>query len=255
MLTLFKAELKRTWSMIRAYPLNQVGSVVILAVLFYMLFLGTNYMAGGVKVGSRVDSIFVGYVCWLLMMQTYQSVSSSIREESTQGTLLQLLTSPYSASEILFWRAMANAVTDLVMIAVTAVGILLLTGIHISFSLLAIPFVLMSVLAATGLGFMLGAVTLLIKKADMLLALVQYGILFAVLAPVETWGTLGDVLSVLIPTGPSAAGMRILLVGNHFSVAYLGMALLNVLLYLGGGLFLFRKAERRARKKGLLGAF
>jgi hypothetical protein len=32
-------------------------------------------------------------------------------------------------------------------------------------------------------------------------------------------------------------------------------ALLNVLLYLGGGLFLFQKAERRARQKGLLGAF
>jgi len=255
MLTLFRAELKRSWAMIKAYPVDQIASVVILAFLFYMLFLGTNYMAGGVHLGNRVDSIFVGYVSWLLMMTNYQSVSRSIRDESTQGTLMQLLTSPYSTRSILLTRAVAAAITDVVTIALVAGGIMLLTGIRVNLSAAAIPFVVTSLAAAAGLGFVLGAITLLYKKVDMLLAIVQYGILFAVMAPLEQWGFAGTALSLFVPAGPSAAGLRVLLVGNHFSLLLMAVALGNVAIYLGGGLLLFGVAERRAKRRGLLGAF
>jgi len=112
MLTLFRAELKRSWALIKAYPVDQVASVVILAFLFYMLFLGANYVAGGIPLGGgRIESIFIGYVAWLLMMTNYQSVSRSIRDESTQGTLMQLLTSPYSTRQILLTRAAASGLS------------------------------------------------------------------------------------------------------------------------------------------------
>lgn len=255
MLTLFRAELRRSWSLIKAYPVNQVASVVILAFLFYMLFLGANYVAGGVHLGDRIESIFVGYVAWLLMMTNYQAVSQSIREESTQGTLMQLLTSPYSTRQILLTRAGAAAITEVVTIALVAAAIMLVTGIRLHLSLAVLPFLLTALGAAAGLGFVLGAVTLLYKKADMLLAIVQYGIIFANMTPVEQWGKGGIIASILAPAAPSAAGLRVLMVGNHFSPFLLAVAIGNVLLYLGGGLLLFGIAERTAKRRGLLGAF
>ena len=254
--TLFRAEVKRSWAMIKAYPVDQVAGVVILAFLFYMLFLGTKYMAGpGLHLGDRVDTKFVGYVSWLLMMTNYQAVSHSIRDESTQGTLMQLLTSPFSARAILLMRAIASAITDVIMITLVAGGIMLITGIHVHVSLAVIPFLLTALGAAAGLGFVLGAITLLYKKADMLLSIVQYGILFAVMAPLEQWGFAGKLLSVFVPAAPSAAGLRTLMVGNHFSFLLFGIALANVLVFLGGGLLLFGMAERQAKRRGLLGAF
>jgi len=255
MLTLFRAELKRSWSLIKAYPVDQVASVVILAFLFYMLFLGANYVAGGIHLGDRIESIFIGYVAWLLMMTNYQSVSRSIRDESTQGTLMQLLTSPYSTRQILLTRAAASAITDVVTITLVAAAIMLVTGIRLNLSLSVLPFILTALGAAAGLGFVLGAVTLLYKKADMLLAIVQYGIIFAVMAPIENWGKTGMILSALVPAAPSSAGLRMLMVGNHFSPFMFAVAACNVLLYLGGGLLLFGVAERRAKRRGLLGAF
>ncbi len=256
LITLFRAELKRSWAMIKAYPVDQIASVAILAFLFYMLFLGTKYMAGpGVHLGDRLDSIFVGYVSWLLMMTNYQAVSKSIRDESTQGTLMQLLTSPYSTRAILLMRAVASAITDVVMITLVAGGIMLLTGVHVHVTLAVIPFLVTALGAAAGLGFILGAITLLYKKADMLLAIVQYGILFAVMAPLENWGFAGKLLSVFVPAAPSAAGLRTLMVGNHFSPLLLGISLANVAVFLGGGLLLFGLAERSAKRRGLLGAF
>jgi ABC-2 type transport system permease protein len=255
MLTLFRAEMKRNWAMIKAYPVDQIAMVVILAFLFYMLFLGTNYMSGGAHLGNRVDSIFVGYVAWMLMMTTYQSVSQSIRGESTQGTVMQLLTSPYSTRQILLTRAVTGALTDVVMITIVAGCIMLLTGIRLHLSIGIVPFLATALAAAAGLGFLLGAITLLYKKVDMVLSIVQYAILFGVMAPMEQWGAGGTALSVLVPVGPSAAGLRELLVAQHFSLVLLAVALGNVLLYLGGGLLLFGMAERRAKRLGLLGAF
>jgi ABC-2 type transport system permease protein len=256
LLTLLCAELKRSWAMIKAYPLNEAGSVVILAFLFYMLLLGAKYLAGaGTQLGDRPDTMFVGYVAWLLMFTNYQSVSGSIREESTQGTLMQLLTSPFSSRAILFLRAMAASVSDVVTITLVAGVIMLVTGIRVHVSMAVLPFVLTALLAATGLGFILGSITLLYKKADMLLSIAQYLILLAVIAPIEHWGVAGKILSVFVPAGPSAAGLRTVMVGNHFSPLFLGIAVANVLLYLGGGLLLFGRAERLAKQRGLLGAF
>ena len=57
MITLLNAELRRRWSLIKAYPVDELVETVMLAVFFYLIFLGAKYMAGPTaSFGDRLDA-------------------------------------------------------------------------------------------------------------------------------------------------------------------------------------------------------
>lgn len=256
MISLFLAELKRRWSLARAYPFEEIAETLMMAVFFYMLFWGSKYMAGPTaNFGTRLDAIVIAYILWLLIMQVFQGVAFDLQQEKTQGTLEQMMTSTFGAVRIFLARSVANLTITVVSTAVMGVIIVLLTGSHMHIApLMVLPF-MTTILAAIGLGFAFGSLVFVLKRVNTLMGVFQFFLLAIIAVPIESWGKLGIYLGSLIPLAPSSAAMRSVLVAQHPDALLMLLAGANGLLYFFGGIALFKRAERKARKSGAIGQF
>lgn len=256
MITIFFAELKRRWSLAKAYPAEEIVGTLMMAVFFYLMFLGSKYMAGPTaQFGERLDAIVVGYVVWLLLMHTYAGIANDLQQESSTGTLEQLLTAPAGLSKIFLLRALADVTVSLVITTVVAFLIMLMTGsqLHVSPSMV-IP-VAAIIMASTGLGFLVGSLVFLFKQIRSILMIFQFGLLFAVMAPIESWGMLGTAVGSLIPVAPGSAALRSILVAQSFDPVMTLLAVANGVVFLWLGMWVFRRAEALAKRRGMVGHY
>ncbi len=256
MLTVFISELKRRWSLAKAYPAEEIVGTAMMAVFFYMLFLGAKFMAGPTaQFGDRLDAIIVGYVVWILIMHTYSGIASDLQSESSTGTLEQLMSSPFSLSKILLMRAMADVTVSIVLTSCVAALIMLLTGTRLYIApSMAIPIGAI-VLGSTGLGFAVGSLVFLFKQIRSLQMVFQFLLLFAVMTPIESWGGAMTWVGALIPLAPAAAALRSVTIGQHLDITMALVGIANGVVYLLLGMYAFRKGEARAKKRGMVGHY
>ena len=247
MLELFLAEFWRNLLGLRRYPMELVGGVVTLSLIFYLLFLGARFLAGpGAEFGGRLEAVLVGYLLWTFTLFAYNSLSFGLMEESQTGTLEQVFLTPYGPIPLFLVRNLAGLFTQGILVFLIALVLMALTGARLSFApLVVLPF-LAVLLGGYGLGFAMGALALLYKRIGQLLGLSQFLLLFLLQAP-------GGFPFLLLPLAPGAALAREMLAGGApLEATALLLAFLNGFLYLGLGLFLFKLAVHRAKKLGLL---
>ncbi len=256
MLTLLTAELKRAWSVFKAYPVDQVLSTVILAVFFYILFFGAKYMAGpSAQFGSRLDSIVVGYILWLLALANMQDTSSTWRNEATTGTLEQLMISPYGPVRIFLMRSIADTTVNLTIMSGVSVLIVLVTHAHMHFSPAVILPVLTVLAGANGLGFMISSLVLRFKRMDSIGQIINFLLIALIMLPMETWKGAQFWVGAVVPLAPGSALLRLILVQQTFDFTLLAIALVNCAVYFTLGAALFRMALINAKKRGLVGKY
>lgn len=257
MLELLAAELKRSWIQFIRYPLEAIGSIVIITSVFYGLFLSARYMVGpSLQFGERLDAVIVGYILWTLVLFVINDISNGLQYEAQTGTLEQLFLSPYSAPRVFLIRAIASLALRLGILLIILLIIMGLTGSRLQFPptlLLPLTTVL---LAAYGLAFIMGSCALLFKRIQQLLGLFQFVLLFMLATPAETWTGALRWLSYLLPMVPSAGVLRDLMArGESLDLSSFYLAFANGLLYFVVGYWIFRWAERRAKQQGLLSGY
>jgi ABC-2 type transport system permease protein len=256
MLTLLQAELKRSWNIFKAYPVDEVLGAVIMAALFLICFFSAKFMAGPTaNFGTRGDATVVGYIVWMLSMAKMSDTSSSLRSEASTGTLEQLMTSPFGAVRIFLIRSLADTTVIVAWMAVVSALIILVTHpvLHFSFSVI-VP--ILTVLAtATGLGLMLSSLVLLFKRMDSIGQIVNFLLLGLLVLPLESWAGPRFWLGSLLPITPGSSLLREILVKQQFDFTLLAISLINGVAYFSVGAFLFTKALARAKRRGLVGKY
>lgn len=254
-LRLFRAELMRSYLLQRRYLGNTIASIASVVGIFYLLVLGVGYVAGPTaQFGERLDGILIGYVTWSLLLAITTSLASELQDEAKTGTLEQVSLSVFGVMRTFVARMLITVGWNLMVSLAVLLLLLLLTGIRLSFSLeLLLPLAAL-LLAAYGLAFMIGAVTMLLKNVQQLISLLLFIVLFIVVTPFETvessWASAAHLL-------PKATGAGLLRLTMAQGVSVLGrsellIALANGLIYFGLGLWLLRRAYRRIRRLGLL---
>jgi ABC-2 type transport system permease protein len=257
MLEQFLAELKRAWIQFRRYPGEAIGGVFIITAVFYGLFLSAKYIAGpGLNFGDRLDAVIVGYGLWTLVTFVLFDIAGNLQSEAQTGTLEQLFLSPWRASRVFLLRAIANLFVQMLLLSCIVMLIMTLTGRFLSFPI-TLVFPLFSVLlGAYGLSFAMGALSLLLKRVQQIIAIVQFSLLFLLTAPTEDWTGVGRVVGFLLPMSGGAGVLRDLMARNEgLDWGRLGLALLNGVVYFGLGLGLFGWAERYAKRRGKLSGY
>jgi ABC-2 type transport system permease protein len=247
MLDLFLAEFWRSLLFLRRYPLELLGAVVTLSLLFYLLFLGARFLAGpGAEFGGRLEAVLVGYLLWTFTLSAYNGLSFGLMEEAQTGTLEQVFLTPYGPIPLFLVRNLAGLLSQGLLVFLVALTLMALTGARLAFAPgVILPF-LAVLLGGYGLGFAMASLALLYKRVGQLLGLSQFLLLFLLQAP-------GKGPFLLLPLAPGAALAReMLATGTPLEPLGLLLALLNSLAYFLLGLFLFRLAARRARRLGLL---
>ncbi|GAA5334995.1 MULTISPECIES: ABC transporter permease [Thermus] len=247
MLELFLAEFWRSLLYLRRYPLELLGAVVTLSLIFYLLFLGARFLAGpGAEFGGRLEAVLVGYLLWTFALSAYNGLSFGLMEEAQTGTLEQVFLTPYGPIPLFLVRNLAGLLSQGLLVFLIALVLMALTGARLAFAPgVVLPF-LAVLLGGYGLGFAMGSLALLYKRVGQLLGLSQFLLLFLLQAP-------GKGLFALLPLAPGAALARGMLAeGAPLDPGALGLAFLNGLAYLGLGVLLFQGAVRRAKRLGLL---
>jgi ABC-2 type transport system permease protein len=257
MFELFAAQFKWSWIQYRRYYHEVLGGIFGLTVTFYGLFLSVRYIAGaGFQFGDRLDAIIVGYVLWSLAIFIMGGIPLTVQREAQVGTLEQLFLSPFGSVRIMLFRAISDLVIQLGIIAVILVAIMALTGRWLSVSIaLFCPF-LTVLMGAYGIAFAIGGLTLLFKTIQQLIGIFNFGLLFILTLPAETWTGWSRVVGYLLPMTPGAGLLRDLMARQQpLNSPLLGAAALNGLIYLAIGISLFRWAERETKRRGKLGGY
>ena len=253
---LLLAELKRSWTMLRRYGAETIGGIVATTVVFYGLFLSAKYVAGEVQFGDRLDAIVVGYVLWSLVLFIVGDISGGLQQEAQTGTLEQLFLSPFGAPRIFVTRALAGLTTQLLLNATILLIISLLTGTRLAFPIaLMLPLVAV-LLGAYGLALAMGSLALLLKRVQQVLGVFNFGLLFVLTVPVESWAGSAKWLGMLLPMTPGAGMLRALMAqGRSLDGLQLTIAFLNGAGYFAIGLSLFCWAEREVKRRGKLSGY
>ena len=112
------------------------------------------------------------------------------------------------------------------------------------------------VMAGYGFAFMMGACALVFKRVQQILGIFQFLLLFLLAAPFEEATGMMQQLRFLLPMIPSTGLLRDLM-ARDLGLNWLtfALALMNGVAYLAIGLFVFRWAEKVAKKRGSLSGY
>lgn len=257
MLRLIAIEFKRGLLMLRRYPVEMAGQLVVITLIFYGLFLGARYVAGpAAQFGDRLDALIVGYVLWTLTMFAVGDLSWGLMSEAREGTLEQVFLSPFGPLRVYLARNLAALLVVLAFNLAILLVLLVLTGARLRFVGAALWPLLAALLSAYGIGYALGAMALYFKRIQAFLNLFQFVMMFLIMAPLEQAQGPARLAGALLPVAPAAGILRDLLArGLPFDPGAFAVALFNGLFYLALGLWLFLRAVHLTKRRGLLGGY
>ncbi|WBW95122.1 ABC transporter permease [Oceanirhabdus sp. W0125-5] len=253
---LLKSFCKKDFILFKRYIFNSIWGIISLYVMFLLIFLGYKGVAGGSEsYGSKLDGLIVGYVLFFTVIFAYSAISSTISEECRKGTLEQLYMSAFSFKTILFVKVISSLLYELIFISIILFLNMLTTGHFLNLDLLSImPIVICTLLCFYGLGLIVGGITLVFKKAENFLQILQFGIIVFIAVPV------GKIPALALLPGALGSNMinKVMTKGKHiteFSVQQLGLLLLVGLAYLIIGGFVYKIFEKKSMKMGTLGHY
>jgi len=253
----FLAELKRIWSEFSRYPIDTISGILANLIVFYGLFLSARYIAGpSLQIGERLDTIVVGYVLWTLVVFVIEGIAFGIQVEAQTGTLEQLFLSPLGILRVLMIRAIANLTLNIALIFTVLIFTMLLTGRYLKFPVTILLPLITVLLGAYGISLIMAALTLLYKRIQQLLGLVQFALFFLLTFPSEIWIRSLQNLRMILPMTLGSDIMRDLMARNQsLDFSSFLLALFNGIAYFIVGILVFRWAERQAKRKAILSGY
>ncbi len=257
MLELFRAEFKRIWIEFIRYPIDTISGIIANAVVFYGLFISANYIAGpNLNVGERLDVIVIGYVLWILVVFILEGIAYGIQVEAQTGTLEQIFLSPFGTLNVLMIRGIASLTLHITLIFGILIFTMLLTKRYLHFSPSILLPLISVLLGAYGLSLTIAALTLLYKRIQQLLGLVQFALFFLLTFPSEVWSRSLQDLRIILPMTVGSDLIRDLMGRNQrLDLSGLVFAFINGIGYLIVGVLVFSWAERKAKRQAILNGY
>jgi len=250
----FTAMLKKEIILMRRYFVNSLGGIITIYMIFMLIFWGYKGIAGaGVSLGDNMDNLVVSYVTWLMLMMAYQSVPHTVLQEAQEGTLEQLYMSPLGFVTLGSFKLISGVIVDMTIVAVMLFLTMATTGTTLNIDILSLlPLMILSIVGVSGLGFFFGGITLLFKRIQSYLQIIQFALIALVAAnpnSVFRW----------FPATLPAHWIRQVMVKDQNLSAVPGWDWLTMLasaaLWVTVGVTVFKICEAKAQSKGTLGHF
>ena len=250
MLELFLDECRVRVVFLRRRWWDQSLYLVTMAVTFCFFYVsGLDASGGSAVFKAGFAAYLVGYVLWITVFSVFQSVSGTLDYERA-GALITILTSPYGVQKILLVRSIVTCLYQAVMIVPMCALMVLFTRIHIHLAPVMIVPLVSVLIAAVGFGYIMGAVQLVVKEMSYTANVCQFLLIMGIMGPIERLGKWALALSIIVPGAPGTAAIRFITRNQGLPPMALWLAIANALLYMGVGIYIFRKAEQKARRVG-----
>ena len=269
-LSTFVAMVRKEFIIMLRYPAEFVASFFQVFVIIIVLTLaGLMFAPGGAEAEAGATTtglVAYGFVLFMYLSDTLWAIGFNVRREQKQGTLEQLYLSPASK----FASLAARVTLTLVWTGLLSLMAVLLMGLMLG----RLPFhngwlgfyLLIMVLSGTfGTGFAFAALTLRIKEAAQTAVNLLQFTFMVVCAPFFPFAALPPLVQVVARFIPLAYGVdafRSTLMGYPpgfpelapIEVEIVIVSLFGLLMPLVG-VWLYQRAEERARRMGSLAAY
>jgi ABC-2 type transport system permease protein len=253
------AEFKRYFLLEWRYPVEGIGKLVMLFLLFRAITWGGNMIAptlGGEAFTRGQTERLVGYTFFFLVAVVMQNGANLIKQESELGTFEQVYLSPVGLAYIILCRSISGVAANLVPMTILFSFTAWTLSLSITEVSVSIPFILiLGSMGMQGIGFFLSGVALIFKRIQVIVNLLTLLLLaISVLPSSQMTGNL-EVLTSWFPFTQAIKLLANSLLGQPLvSRQLVILSLSSAALFIAGYLFL-TWLEKIALDKGLIGQY
>lgn len=245
---LVKAELDKQLSMLYNYPLELIGNTITFVLVIILVLFGID------KFGSK--SQMFGLIYMPFIMTLIGTPTETIRSDIQIGVFEQVYNSNYFLHNIMIIRSLVNIIFILPVSIIILLTITLIYNVTISISTVALGFVL-ALISSLSLGMIFGALTMVYKKLDSIMNLVNIIIMFTVALPVFSFHEIiQKIFILLVPLGGVIGLVQSSLSSNlSDNVSILALAICNMIIWFIISRFFYNHFYIISREKGTLGHY
>jgi len=256
MWVLFKTIFKKKWINTKRYLFNTVSGIITVYFVFLVFFFGLKFVAGGsAKFGSTTEGLIVGFFIWTYAISAYSTLSWSLMNEATTGTLEQLYMCPAGFGWVSLFLIISDFFLSLIFTVPVLFLMMLTTGKFLHLDILSLfPLIILTISAGYGIGFITGGLGLIYKKVQAFFQILQFVFIAFIAAPVDK----APILKILpFSLGTNLIAKNMINKIPIYKMPFYDMLLLvlNACVYLGIGFLFFKLCENIAKKRGLLGHY
>ncbi|MEK3984160.1 ABC transporter permease [Paenibacillus sp. FSL K6-3166] len=254
-LHLFNANFRKEYIEMKRYLPNTIALVATFYIIFLAAFFGIMFIGDPASFDTNVQYSIVSVVFWSLTMMTMNFIGYSVITEATRGTLEQLYMSPLGVWKIMLTRIISQLGLQSVIMILLLFGAMLTSGQWLSLNpMTTIPIIIVTMISMVGVSFMIAGLAVIVKQIQAFLQIFQFVLMGLVFVPIS--------VAPFLAFAPFVKGVnmvRTVMIENltltELPLSDYGVLLLNSLVYLILGLFVFERCEKIAMKKGLLGQY
>jgi ABC-2 type transport system permease protein len=253
LLQLFKANFRREFIYLKRYLPNTISELITFFCIFLALFFGIQIVGDPSSAEVNVQYTIVNYVFWFLAMSAMQGIGWSIMNEAQLGTLEQMYMSPMGAWKILLARIVSTTLQQLVILVVLLYLSMLVTNTWLNIDVVSIlPILIFIIISMFGVSFMIAGMAIIFKQINAFLQILQFILMGLTFLPLSLSPYLG-----LLPVVKGVDMTRGIMIHNKSLVDFhwtdYTSLIVNAILYLIIGILVFKRCERTAMIKGVLG--
>ncbi|MEW6608170.1 MAG: hypothetical protein AB1414_12125 [bacterium] len=258
---LIKAEMTKDYIFIKRYPMEAIGGICCVYLMFLGIFYSAKFAYGNqepIFLGNTPEGWILGYLIWLFAAAATTYMSEQWHNEALTGLLEQLYISKSGPIYILLARVLSVFLYISVIFPIFFYIFQLSTGIYLELKLIStLPIFILTFLGLCGFGFFLAGMTLIFKRIGPLFLIVPIFPLGLAIFPIEDLSVNLQRLTLFLPLIYGVKLIRLtILQDQNFIVLFrngeIVILLLNSIFYLFLGILWYKMADKIARNKGLL---
>src|SRR5712691_2708329 len=232
-------------------------------ILFALFFLAIMFAVGrGTFHKEQVAALLLGFVGYIFFHMQTNRLFWGLLAEMQSGTLEQMYLSPLPSWLLTFGLLVASIVEAVISALVLSLFVELVVQVPLPLHWAALLPLVLLVLGSVGYSLILGGLTLLFKRLEVLKELFQLVVLIfgGVLVPLDRMPGWMATIARFLPLTPGVDILRkTLLDGSSLGTLAGDGTLLwlvgNAAVYLVLGIVIFRWCERIAKRRGTLGQY
>jgi ABC-2 type transport system permease protein len=251
------AELRRAFLLEWRYPLEGLGKVIFLYLLFRAVTWGGSLVGPALNIEAfRTGQTerLAGYTLFFLLITTVQNGANLIRQESELGVFEQVYLSPIGLASVIIIRGLSTIIANLLPMALFFIlGMLTLTVDINQFPPTIFLILLLGALGMQGIGLILSGIALIFKRSQSLIALLTMFLLLLSIVPTSEVTGISGVLASWFPFTQSISLTALELRGVPIEIEqYIILATSSSILFIIGWI-IFRSLERLVLDRGFMG--
>jgi len=253
----FSNEFRRSMSLWKAYQLDTISWMILWIIVFPLIIIMFDSISGGYDVSNRIDSL-IGFLVWDLCMGVLTMTTTSIAEETQDGTLENILISPITPTMLFSIRISVSFIRQAIQTLIVGIAIIIILRLPLlELNFWSIVIIFLTVLGVGGVSLIFGGLALVYKNVSSAVNVISLLALFftGAIISLDSLGILFDALKFLLPTAWGIDALRqSVVLGFVDETVILGLSIQAVLLVFAGAIS-FQWGFKRAQRQGSLGTY